>query len=334
MKELFIRDLIDYVGEEISELFYVRDLVKNHNRQGTKYTLVTIVDKSGEGIAKIWSEFDVKFEQCKNHVCVVTGKVDLYNGVPSIAISKLDIIEEYDFSDFAISLEEERKKEALRMLDDLISKISDTRLQRLVSSIFTERNRRFLCELPASMGNHHAFNGGQLIHMLEVARMALSAAKVHESYAVDKGYAYTAIKFDLLIAGSLLHDIGKITQYKPFPVATRTARGHLVGYAESVAFIVSYNMKLSADERVQDLSELLHIVEASHGEDGGMRPCTLESILVYNAVRMSSQLDNYHCTLYNDDLKHMGVSRGAFVYSRMLETSVYRKEKKDGTDNK
>ena len=85
---------------------------------------------------------------------------------------------------------------------------------------------------------------------------------------------------------------------------------------------------------MQDLSELLHIVEASHGEDGGMRPCTLESILVYNAVRMSSQLDNYHCTLYNDDLKHMGVSRGAFVYSRMLETSVYRKEKKDGTDNK
>lgn len=56
-KKIFISDLLDHVGEEITELFFVRGMLNSKNRQGTAWTSVGIADRTGMATAKIWSEF-------------------------------------------------------------------------------------------------------------------------------------------------------------------------------------------------------------------------------------------------------------------------------------
>jgi 3'-5' exoribonuclease len=326
LKKIFIEDLIEHVGEEITDLFFVKGFLKNHNRQGNRWTQVTVCDRSGEVCAKIWSEFESKFDLCEQQVCEVTGKVDLYNGMAGIAISKIEVAEDYILEDFSYGMDSDVKDGYLLQLKSYIDKIRDKRLHRLVEAIFTQKNQSCMASLPAGITHHHAFNGGQLTHTLEVVRMAIAATDIYMQYSSAKSYVNTPIDMDLLVAGALLHDIGKLTEYRSFPMASRTVRGRLVGHlAEGVTFVNSYNMLLPQGERVRDLTELIHIIEASHGEAGGMLPCTLEAIIVHNADMMSSQMDAYYCAFRDEDIKHPD-SRRKFIASVVLGTKVYRRK--------
>lgn len=325
-KKIFLENLVDHVGEEITELFFVKGLTRNYNRQGNKWTQVVICDRTGEVCAKIWSEFESKFEACDQQVCEVTGKVDLYNGVAGIAITKIEVAKEYSMNDFAVGMDDAIRNEYLKQLHAYIDKIQSPELHSLVSSIFTDKNEESMASLPGGVRYHHAYNGGQLAHTLEVTKLSVAAANVHEQYSAGKPYVNSQVNMDLLIAGALLHDIGKLTEYRSFPMASRTVRGHLVGHlTEGVIVISCYNRLLPNEKRVQDLTELLHIVESSHGEAGGMLPSTLEAIIVHNADMMSAQMDGYHCAFFTEDVKHPDNKKN-FVSSGMLGTTVYRRE--------
>ena len=336
MKKVYLEDLVDYVGEDITELFYVKDLLKNHNRQGTVWTTVRLVDKTGERNAKIWSEFnDSKFENCNNAVCRLTGKVDIYNGVAGIAITEIDRVpeEEYDMSDFSAGMSHELCNGYKKQLLAYIDKVKNPSYHALLPKIFNERNIASLCKLPAGVYNHHSFNGALLVHTLEVTRLAISAAYVNDQYAECKEYVKNKVDMDLIITGALLHDIGKITEYLPFPMARRTTRGHLVGHlAEGVVFVTSYNSLLDSSERVQDTTELNHIIMSSHGIDGGMAPATLEAVIVHNADMMSASMDAYHCAFKEEEKKHPD-NKNQYAYSQMLDTKLYRRKEEVTSEN-
>lgn len=83
----------------------------------------------------------------------------------------------------------------------LIGRIQDEPLQRLVKQVFSgKRYERFLRN-PAGMRLHHAYVGGLLHHTVCVARLALSMGKT-----------IGGVDLDLILAGALLHDIGKLRE--------------------------------------------------------------------------------------------------------------------------
>lgn len=145
-------------------------------------------------------------------------------------------------------------------------------------------------QAPAAAKIHHAVVHGLAWHSLEVARMALQLAAV-EPYA-------SYVNRDLLIVGSLLHDLGKIEEYafmgEPIGVSSYgRLRSHLSRGAEIVGLAVANSYALEAGVTSQeDLLAVQHIIESHHTTDYGspVQPRCMEAMLVHIADLCSARL--------------------------------------------
>jgi len=117
------------------------------------------------------------------------------------------------------------------MFEELLTiagqRIPSAELRKLVVLIL-EANRAKLLTVPAARRHHHAYTGGLLEHTLSVARTAVFLADKYAEYypdlrpPLDKG---------LVVAGAILHDIGKIRELEQEPASTvYTPEGELIGH--------------------------------------------------------------------------------------------------------
>lgn len=106
-------------------------------------------------------------------------------------------------------------------------KIAEGPLQALVLGLLDE-HRDDLLVWPAASRNHHAFAGGYLEHVRNVAANALLLA---ERYAAIYPDMTPPLDVGMVAAGAILHDIGKLRELRATPVgAEYTASGSLVGH--------------------------------------------------------------------------------------------------------
>lgn len=176
---------------------------------------------------------------------------------------------------------EEYKKKFLK----LVAQISRPPLRELLGEIFSgSRWERFIRN-PAAKRFHHAYIGGLLEHSVDVAEMALAVAAT--APGVDR---------DMVIAGALLHDIGKTEEISADIGFSYTEAGHLVGHITAGALIID-----AAARQVQFLSEaerksLLHIVLSHHGsrDKGSPIVCaTREAVIVHYADELNAVLQQF-----------------------------------------
>jgi 3'-5' exoribonuclease len=106
-------------------------------------------------------------------------------------------------------------------------KIDDGALRSLVVDIL-QTNREALLTLPAATHNHHAFIGGWLEHVLSVTRTCVYLSDKYDDYYPE---LTPPLNKDLVIAGAILHDIGKLREIEERPQgAEYTAAGNLIGH--------------------------------------------------------------------------------------------------------
>jgi 3'-5' exoribonuclease len=106
--------------------------------------------------------------------------------------------------------------------------IVDASLAALVMDILT-RYRELICDLPAAVHHHHAFRGGFLEHILSVTRNAVFLA---DKYSLAYPVELPPTSRDLVIAGALLHDIGKLWELRTTSTgAEYSPVGELIGHA-------------------------------------------------------------------------------------------------------
>jgi 3'-5' exoribonuclease len=178
--------------------------------------------------------------------------------------------------------------DAQEMFDELLAitrqQITNPVLRKLVESLLTKHHDALLVH-PAARRNHHAYIGGLLEHTLSVTRTCVFLAEKYADYypemkpPLDKG---------LVIAGGILHDIGKLREMEQRPEgATHTAEGSLIGHIligrdmvrEAAA---SLGLSLGADT----LLRLEHLIITHQGrpEWGSPKPpMTPEALLVHFA---------------------------------------------------
>ncbi|MGC4004551.1 MAG: HD domain-containing protein [Pirellulales bacterium] len=180
------------------------------------------------------------------------------------------------------------------MFDELRSlaneKIGDEALRGLVVDLL-DAHRETLLTLPAATRNHHAYVGGYLEHVLSVTRTAIYFAEKYDAYYDD---LTPRLNIGLVVAGAILHDIGKLREIALGVVgASYTAAGNLIGHIVQGRDIV----REAAVGRTIDLETLLrleHII-LSHQrlpEWGSPKPpMTPEAMLVHYADDLDAK---YH----------------------------------------
>ncbi len=170
------------------------------------------------------------------------------------------------------------------------ARIEDAPLRELVVELLSA-NREQLLTLPAATHNHHAFVGGYLEHVLSVTRTCVYLADKYDDYYPEME---PRLNKGLVVAGAILHDIGKLREIEERPEgAEYTAAGNLIGHILQGRDIV----REAAAGRGLDPEMLLrleHIIVAHQRlpEWGSPKPpMTPEALLVHYADDMDAK---YH----------------------------------------
>jgi 3'-5' exoribonuclease len=138
---------------------------------------------------------------------------------------------------------------------------------------------------PSSINGHHSRNGGNLRHAVEVAQTALHMARDFEDL----------VDFDVLIAGALLHDLGKAIEYKTVRNSgwTLSDHGRMLGHKATGFDIVASAMRhIEGISPEQQLGLLNCLMSSAMGHELRPMQC-LEAEIIAKADQLSASADLY-----------------------------------------
>lgn len=278
-------------------------------RDGKPYFRVTFRDARREVSFPIWSDsawaVDCRDTWSAGEFYKLRAQYRETNYGPQLEIQKIRPVTEADHAagfDAGMLLPRSRfDPEA--MYDELValaeSHIDDSGLRQLVLLILAE-HREDLLDLPAATRNHHAFAGGYLEHVRSVTRTCVYLAEKYAAYYSDLD---PPLDQGLVVAGAILHDIGKLRELKSRPEgAEYTAAGQLIGHILQGRDIVRETAaRVEIDP--QRLLRLEHII-VSHQrlpEWGSPKPpMTPEALIVHHADDLDAKLQIMVMALQND----------------------------------
>ena len=200
-----------------------------------------------------------------------------------------------------------------KKLTGFIEDVGDADVRQLLFRIFSEPEvENLFREAPAARSMHHAFRSGLLEHTVSVTTVARSLAR---HYGLNE---------DLVVAGCLLHDLGKIWELEIGASIEYTDDGRLIGHIPMETLFV--DKKIGELENFPDETrrQVLHILLAHHGEYGfgsPRRPKTPEALLVHMADNLDSKMAGMM-----EAIGAQGADDEAWTpYSRILERHIYRR---------
>lgn len=169
----------------------------------------------------------------------------------------------------------------MRKIRDLIERgIEQAPLRRLVEDIL-DRHAELFMKMPAASRMHHAYTGGLIEHVWSMTRIAYLLSDHYAKYYDDLNPPFDR---GLVIAATILHDVGKIRELAYNPVEAKyTTEGQLIGH-----ILIGRDMVREAAARIEGfppetLMLLEHAILAHHGrlEFGSpVLPQTMEALLV------------------------------------------------------
>ncbi|WP_034658419.1 3'-5' exoribonuclease YhaM, partial [Robertmurraya massiliosenegalensis] len=145
------------------------------------------------------------------------------------------------------------KEEMLSKITQYIFEMKNPNIQRITRHLLKKYQDDFL-EYPAATKNHHEFVSGLAYHVVSMLDLAKAIANLYPS--LDK---------DLLYAGVLLHDLGKVTELSGPISTTYTVEGNLLGHIN----IMVSEIVQAADElgiSGEEVVVLQHLVLSHHGK--------------------------------------------------------------------
>ena len=181
------------------------------------------------------------------------------------------------------------EKEYITRLQNLIKTVRNPGLRALLETIFSGAVYDKFIMNPAGMRMHHAYIGGLLQHSVDVAGIAIALAE--QIGNVDK---------DLVVAGALLHDVGKLREISSQIGFPYTNEGRLLGHiAMSVMMVQEAAAKLKLPQA--RLEQLQHILLSHHGDNEKGSPvvcATKEAFIVHYADEIDAIMNQFEA--YDD----------------------------------
>jgi 3'-5' exoribonuclease len=280
------------IGDRVQHEFLIRDRSERTTRAGLPFVVLTFGNATGTiESAPIWSErLEWAAGADRGRVVQVIGDVAVF-GDDGARKRQLQLtgpvrvlpIEQFDPFAFLerIDVDVERVWDGI---DKLRAELRATSLRRAVDLLFADDAFRVAFErAPGSVNGHHAKLGGLLLHVWEVASIARHTARTVRQANVD-----------LVVAGALLHDIGKVEAYSVSPDGfAHTPVGTLLGHVALGAFMLDRRLQAMTPPLAEaQQQELLHLVLSHHGalEFGSpVQPMTPEAEIVHWADEASAK---------------------------------------------
>ncbi len=319
---LFIEDLEDE-NKEIDELYALRwKEAPSQYRRGYKFRM-KVADVTGEIMATYWGDDDEAsvrraYEALQvGSIVRLVGMTGRWNGQLMININPRNGgtaepagDEHCDPKDF-LPCTARDVGEMYSAMMEYVESIEDANIRSVLLTILNDEDvSSQLRRSPASVSYHCGWIGGLLEHTLNVVRTCDAISRL-----------YPDLDRDLLLAGAILHDIGKIDCYDVGSTIVESPDSRLIGHLAIGSSMVGRACDSLPDFPDNLRLKLIHMVLASHGElekGSPVKPSIPEAVALNHADELDANLERFIRARRNggpDDL---------FTMDPYLRTKVFR----------
>ncbi|MGH7481411.1 MAG: 3'-5' exoribonuclease YhaM family protein [Longimicrobiales bacterium] len=271
------------------------------------YLRLQLCDRHGTIDARIWDDAESLGGRLRAGAFVgVRGRVEVFRDQHQLRVEKIRPLAVADDELELFMPRSSRDPAAMdRELRAHVASVGEPALRALLERLLgpeTESGRAFRFA-PAAKLNHHAYVGGLIEHTLSVVGLCARLA-AHYGPRIDH---------DLLLAGALLHDIGKTREIQARPGFPYTDEGKLLGH-----ILIGLEMVRAASAGIDELPPerldlLLHLVASHQGRyewQSPREPLTLEALLLHYADDIDAKMRTAFDLVDRVDAGWTGYDRG------------------------
>lgn len=307
-------------GDTVDHYLIIRKIEGRSTKAGKAFLSLELGDKSAGINANVWNDTS-GFEQLSakaktGDIVKISGTIDEFQGSPQIKLNSAELADDSagviarDFLSKSSRNPEEMENEFLTRLEQ----ISNSNLKTLLKNIFSgERLEKFKVA-PAGKSWHHAYLSGLIEHTLELIKICDLMCEFHKE-----------LNRDLLVAGAMLHDLGKTIELKYDSAFEYSNKGKLIGHIVICASIIEEETKKipGFPEELKNL--LIHLVLSHQGKleyASPVVPKIPEAIALYQADELSAKVNAYLNILKSE------VSNGGnwTKFIHLAQTDLYRQQ--------
>lgn len=280
----------DFVpGDYVQGYYLLKEASVKISSAGDTYLAGKIMDKSGTVDIRMWAYEEPIGTSNEGEIVKIRGTVSEYRDKTQVILDRIrltDVEDDYDLSEI-VPVAPIDAEQTIEYLESVVDSLDD-KDYALICREMMDKYRGVWTKIPAGKSVHHAFVNGLLMHTANMVKIACCAAEIYKEF-VDR---------DLLLAGTFLHDFGKMKEFtiSSTGLVTEYSRegqllGHLVIGAQEVTEIARKN---NLPEEKQLL--LQHMLLSHHGEPeygAAVVPVCAEAELLSRIDMMDSRMEIY-----------------------------------------
>jgi 3'-5' exoribonuclease len=274
-------------GQAVDGAYACSEKTTATDRNGKAYLRLKLRDASGEVAAIHFDPSDEALGVCAGDVIVIGGTYSVHPQYGAqVQVRRLRQAEdgEYDTADL-VPVSPVCTAELAERLHALVDSVAEPHVRALLERAFdgTREPGATFAVAPAAVRNHHAYRHGLLEHSLVVAEAAAGVAS-----------RFAHVDHDLVVAGALLHDIGKTLAYTSGGLAPQmTDSGRLHGEIVMGHDLVRDLIDEDPEFPPESALRLRHIIISHHGmrEKGSpVVPQIREAVIVHYCDDMTARI--------------------------------------------
>ncbi len=289
-------------GTNVEGFCLIKAAAARLDSKGQEYLDLVLTDCKGECAAKLWSYSKASHGLfAANDVVKIRGSIQYWKDCEQIKVDRIRHSLPQDEVNMAelVPCAPIDPSEAYDELYAEAERFKNDELRRLVQYLLRE-NKDALLIYPAGVKLHHATRGGLLHHSLSIVRLGKSIAAQYEN-----------LDGELITAGAILHDIGKLDELEVSSLGLAgayTAQGQLIGHINIGLSKVSAAAELlGVSEETSMLIE--HMLLSHHGQPEFGSP----KLPMFPEAEVLSVCDLLDSKLYEMFDALEGVAEGGFT---------------------
>lgn len=284
-------------GEEFEGLFVLRKCASRTARNDSTYLAVELGDRTGAFSTNVFSGTQpsgVLASVAEGSVLWLHARIEFYQDRFSPKLIQLRVVAESELAalggvESLVEASPESPVELRARLASLIERIGHPALRATVEGALKLAEETFYTA-PAAVSMHHAYRGGLLEHTVHVAGVAAALLPL-----------YPEVNADLALAGAILHDIGKATEYQGTLAPRKTRTGQLQGHVV-LGYRLVRRAGMTARLEADLLERLEHIILSHQGElewGAAVMAATPEAVFVSLADNFDAKMGMVQRALRN-----------------------------------
>ncbi len=282
------------VGERVQHELLVLERLDKTQGNGDPFVVLKLGNASGQiDVAPIWSDKRAWADGAdRGRVVQAIGEIGIYakTGKRQIQLTgPLRVLPDdmVDYNAFLPRISGDTVK-LWDWIDKQRAELTTPALRRVVDLFYADDNFRLQFErTPGAVRGHHAKLGGLLLHVYEVTSIAKHTARTMKA------------NVDLVVAGALLHDVGKVEAYCIDGGAfDYTTCGLLLGHVVLGSFMLERRLAAVGMASICSEGQLLevqHMILSHHGKrefGSPVEPMTTEAEIVHWADESSAKAND------------------------------------------